>query len=132
MWILDIRAFSNEMTGSATPVFPSFYVTFVNSKSGLEVNSWFHVLTFRVFTRNQADETLLLLLDKLPLALQNLPLTLHLNFQLRDNFCWCQISYIYIIQVKKQYLFLKNTLTWCLSQFYYVKFLFTEVHFFQC
>ena len=44
------------MTESATPIFPSFYVTFMNSKSGLEVNSWFHVLIFRVFTRNQEDD----------------------------------------------------------------------------
>ena len=55
MWILDIRVFSIKLTGSATPIFLSFYVTFMNSKSGLEVNGGPYVLTFTVFTRNQVD-----------------------------------------------------------------------------
>ena len=43
------------MPGSATPIFLSFYVTFMNSKSGLEINGWSYVLIFTVFARNQVD-----------------------------------------------------------------------------
>ena len=38
VWMLDIRAFTIKMYGSATPFFLSFYVTFMNSESGLEIN----------------------------------------------------------------------------------------------
>ena len=43
------------MPGSATPIFVSFYVTFMNSKSGLEINDWSYILIFTVFIRNQVD-----------------------------------------------------------------------------
>ena len=51
VYILDIRAFSIKMS-----IFLSFYLTFMNSKSGLEVNSWSYILMFTVFTRNQVDD----------------------------------------------------------------------------
>ena len=43
------------MSGGATPIFLSFYVTFMNSESGIEINGWSYVLIFTVFTRNQVD-----------------------------------------------------------------------------
>ena len=43
------------MPGNATPIFLSFYVTFLNSESGLEINGCSYVLIFTVFTRNQVD-----------------------------------------------------------------------------
>ena len=55
MWILDIRVFAMKMSGGATPIFLNFYVTFMNSESGIEINGWSYVLIFTVFTRNQVD-----------------------------------------------------------------------------
>ena len=45
------------MPDSATPIFLSYYVTFMNSESGHEINDWSYKLIFTVFTRNQVDNT---------------------------------------------------------------------------
>ena len=55
MWVLDIRAFTMKIFGGASPIFPSSYVTFMNSESGLEINGRSYLLIFTVFIRNQGD-----------------------------------------------------------------------------
>ena len=44
------------MPASAEPIFASFYVTFMNSESGLEINGLSYILVFTVFITNQVDK----------------------------------------------------------------------------
>ena len=53
--LIQLIELERTKPGSATPIFLSFYVTFMNSKSGLEINGGFYVLIFTVFVRNQVD-----------------------------------------------------------------------------
>ena len=57
MWILDIRVFTIKMPGSVTHIILSFSVTFLNPKSGIDVNDRSYVLIFTIFAKNQADDT---------------------------------------------------------------------------
>ena len=73
------------MSGSTTPIFLSFYVIFMNSESGIEINGWSSVLIFTVFTRNQIDNisaiTTQIASDIIKSA-SNLTLTLIISYQI--------------------------------------------------